>query len=75
MLLVLFVYIFYICRNKKDNKMAKKLEELKDDEMITITLRIPAGEVRAIDKKAIDETSNRTKLIRKTMKDYLKKDS
>lgn len=55
--------------------MAKKLAELNDDEIITITLRIPAGEVRAIDKKAIAETSDRTKLIRKTMKDFLKRDN
>ena len=54
--------------------MTKKLADLNDDEIITITLRVPAGEVRAIDKRAIVETSDRTKLIRKTMKDYLKKE-
>lgn len=55
--------------------MTRKLEDLNDDEVITITLRIPVGEVRAIDKFAKADTSDRTKLIRKTMKDFLKRDS
>lgn len=55
--------------------MKKKLADLNDDAIITITLRMPAGEVRAIDKEAIAQTSDRTKLIRKTMKDRLKRDS
>ena len=53
--------------------MTKKLDTLNDNEIITITMRIPAGEVKAIDRIAKNEFLDRTKLIRRTMREYCSK--
>ena len=50
--------------------MTKKLDTLKDTDIITITMRIPVGEVKAIDRKSKAEFLDRTKLIRKKMREY-----
>lgn len=73
MLYIYFLYIMYIClylQNLKNKAMTKKLETLKDTDIITITMRIPVGEVRAIDRKSKAEFLDRTKLIRKKMREY-----
>ncbi len=50
--------------------MTKKLDTLKDTDLITITMRITVGEVKAIDRKSKSEYLNRTQAIRKKMREY-----
>ena len=52
--------------------MEKRLDTLKDTDIVTMTMRIPVGELRAIDKAAKNEFLDRTKLIRKQMREYCK---
>lgn len=50
--------------------MEKTNDTSKDTDIIVINFRIPASELRNIDKVAKDELLDRSKLIRRVMRDF-----
>ena len=50
--------------------MVKTIDTLKDTDIVTFNVRIPVAELRNIDKIAKDELLDRSKLIRRVMRDF-----